>query len=136
MQAREGELLAEYVHPVPANKIGVLVKVRGENPVAGRRLAMHIASAAPRWTRREDVPEDLVTSERAIYLNSDEVRSKPEQARDKIVEGMLAKRFFGAYPGGVLADQQWIHDSSISVAQALREAALEPVEFVRYALAE
>ena len=43
-----------------------------------------------------------------IYENSDEVQSKPEQAREKIVEGMLNKRFFGA---NVLTDQEWIHDS-------------------------
>ncbi len=134
-EAGEGESLAEYVHP-PANKIGVLVRLRGENPPAARRLAMHIASAAPRWVTREDVSEGEVTAERELYRRSDEVQSKPEQAREKIVEGMLAKRFFAAYPGGVLADQPWIHDPSKTVAEALAEDGLEVVEFTRYALAE
>jgi translation elongation factor EF-Ts len=49
---------------------------------------------------------------------------------------MLGKRFFGAYPGGVLAEQEWIHESGKKVAQALEEEGLEMVEFVRYALAE
>jgi elongation factor Ts len=135
LEAADGASLAEYVHP-PANKIGVLVKVRGENPAAARRLAMHIASAAPRWVRREDVPRGDVESEREIYLNSDEVQSKPEQARAKIVDGMLNKRFFAAYPGGVLADQPWIHEPGKTVAQALADEGLDVVEFVRYALAE
>jgi elongation factor Ts len=134
-EAREGESLAEYVHP-PANKIGVLVRLRGENPPAARRLAMHIASAAPRWATREDVPEQEVAAERELYLRSDEVQSKPEQARGKIVEGMLGKRFFAAYPGGVLADQPWIHEPAKTVAQALSEEGLEVIEFARYALAE
>ena len=56
---------------------------------AARRLAMHVASAAPQWLSREEVPADAVAAEREIYLNSDEVQGKPEQAREKIVEGML-----------------------------------------------
>ena len=58
---------------------------------------------------REDAPADLIEAEREIYMSSDEVQSKPEQAREKNVEGMLSKRFFGA---NVLLDQEWIHDSS------------------------
>ena len=53
----------------------------------------------------------MVEAERQIYLNSDEVLSKPEAAREKIVDGMLGKRFFAAAPGGVLVDQAWIHDA-------------------------
>ena len=78
----------------------------------GRKVAMHIAASNPQWIDRDDVPEDAVAEEREIYANSDEVQSKPEQAREKIVEGMLNKRFFGA---NVLVDQEWIHDSSKSV---------------------
>ena len=56
---------------------------------SARNLAMHISWSDPRWIGREDVPDDLVAAEREIYLNSDEVQSKPEQAREKIVDGML-----------------------------------------------
>jgi elongation factor Ts len=135
LEAGPGEMLAEYVHP-PSNKKGVLVKIRGENPAAARRLAMHIAAAAPSWVTRQNVPEELVAAEREIYANSDELKSKPEQAREKIVEGMLNKRFFAAYPGGVLTDQPWVHDPAKTVGEALREDGLEIVEFRRYALGE
>ena len=79
------------------------------------------------------MPEDLLTAEREIYLNSDEVQSKPEQARDKIVTGMLDKRFF-AERGGVLADQPWIHDSSQAVGKVLADAGAEVLEFERFSL--
>jgi elongation factor Ts len=134
-EAGDGESLAEYVHP-PANKIGVVVKVRGENPAAARRLAMHISFAAPRWTTRDEVPGEAVDEERSVYASSDEVQSKPEQAREKIVEGMLGKRFYAAAPGGVLADQAWIHDQSKTVSQALADEGVEVLQFVRFALAE
>jgi elongation factor Ts len=131
MEAGEGESLAEYVHP-PANKIGVLVCVKGENPVEARRLAMHVSFAAPRYLSRADVPEEDVQSEREIYEKQPDVQAKPEQVREKIVDGMLQKRFFAE---SVLTEQVWIHDTSKTVGQALEEAGLEVLEFERLALA-
>ena len=130
-ESSNGESLAAYVHP-PANKIGVLVKVEG-SPEAARRLAMHIAFAAPRYATRDEVPEEEIASERSVYEKLPEVESKPEQARPKIVEGMLGKRFFGE---AVLAEQAWIHEPKKTVAQALEEEGLKVLEFERYALAE
>ncbi len=91
-EAVDGAVIDGYAHP-PANKLGVLIQVRGGSDEIARKLAMHIAaSPATRWIGREDVPDEIVTAEREIYANSDEVQSKPEQAREKIVEGMLNKR--------------------------------------------
>ena len=129
----ENGLLAAYAHP-PANKLGVLISVRGGNADLARNLAMHISWSDPRWIDREDVPADLIAAEREIYLNSEEVQSKPEQAREKIVEGMLNKRFF-AERGGVLADQPWIHDGSATVGKVLADAGAEVLEFQRFSLA-
>jgi elongation factor Ts len=130
----EGGTLAAYVHP-PANKIGVLVQLDGGTEELARQLAMHISFAAPQYTSREDVPEDVVAAERQIYLNSDEVSSKPEQAREKIVDGMLAKRFFAASPGGALLEQAWIHDASKTVGAALTEAGASVTSFARVSVA-
>jgi len=129
-EAVDGGQVASYVHP-PGNKLGVLVQVRGGSADLGRRLAMHVAASAPEWIGREDVPEDLVTSEREIFAGTDEVLSKPEQAREKIVDGMLQKRFFAAR---VLVDQPWIHDPSTSVGQALAAEGAEVLEFERLQL--
>ena len=132
-QAGEGELLAGYVHP-PANKIGVLVQVAGGTPELARQLAMHIAFAAPEWATRDDAPAEWCRRARDLR-NSDEVLSKPEAAREKIVDGMLAKRFFAAQPGGVLADQPWIHDPSLPVAKAFAAAGARVVAFRRLSVA-
>jgi elongation factor Ts len=124
------ETIGAYVHP-PANKIGVLVKIRGSAELA-RLLAMHISFAAPRYRSRDEVPADEVQAERSIYERSDEVQSKPENVRGNIVEGMLRKRFFAQ---NVLLDQEWIHESGKTVEKALGEQDAEVLEFVRYALA-
>ena len=131
-EALDGGRIAAYVHP-PANKLGVLVNLRGGDEGLARNLAMHISWSDPRWVGREDVPDDLLAAEREIYLNSDEVQSKPEQAREKIVQGMLDKRFF-AERGGVLADQPWIHDGSLTVGRVLADAGAEVLEFQRFLL--
>jgi elongation factor Ts len=133
-EAPEGNSLAGYAHP-PANKIGVLVELNGGTPELARMVAMHIAFASPEWATKSDVPDEVVSAERSIYLNSDEVQSKPEAAREKIVDGMLAKRFYAATPGGVLVDQAWIHDASKSVGQALDEAGASIANFARISVA-
>ena len=133
-EAVDGGRISAYAHP-PANKLGVLIQVRGGDEQLARNLAMHISWSDPRWVGREDVPADLLATEKEIYLNSEEVQSKPEQAREKIVEGMLNKRFF-AERGGVLADQPWIHDSAHTVGQVLADAGAEVLEYQRFSLAE
>jgi elongation factor Ts len=129
-EAVDGASIEGYAHP-PANKLGVLVQLRGGSPELARKVAMHIAASAPQWIGRDDVPEEVVSTERDIFANSDEVQSKPEQARERIVEGMLNKRFFG---DRVLVDQPWIHDTGKTVGQALGEEGADVLEFERLAL--
>jgi elongation factor Ts len=131
----EGEVVNAYAHP-PANKIGVIVKLEGGSEELARQLAMHISFAAPEWLSKDDVPADTVEAERQVYLNSDELQGKPEQAKEKIVEGMLAKRFYAMQPGGTLTEQPWIHDSAKTVGQALVEAGARVLAFKRFSVAE
>ena len=130
-QSENGDAIMAYVHP-PAEKIGVLVRLRG-SPELARLLAMHISFANPRYASREDVPDSAIAEEREIYEKLPDVASKPDHIRPKIVEGMLTKRFFAE---SVLADQPWIHDDSKTVGQVLADEGAEVREFVRYSLAE
>jgi len=125
-----GDTTEAYVHR-PAEKIGVMVRVHGGSPELARMLAQHISFASPEFTRRDDVPAETVAEERAVYEKLPDVISKPEDVRPRIVEGMLAKRFFAE---SVLVDQPWIHDTSLTVGKALTESGAEVREFVRYAL--
>jgi elongation factor Ts len=131
MAAENGEVLSSYIHP-PAQKIGVLVRATGTSELA-RLVAMHISFANPRYLTRDEVPEEIVAAERAIYEKLPDVASKPEQVRPQIVEGMLSKRFFAET---VLTDQPWIHDPGRTVGEELGEHGAEVREFARYAVAE
>jgi elongation factor Ts len=127
----EGEVVADYIHP-PAQKIGVLVAAKA-TPELARMVAMHVAAARPRYLTRDEVPSAEAAEERAVYEKLPEVESKPEEVRGKIVEGMLAKRFFAQ---AVLLDQAWVHDPNLTVGKALAEHGAEVEAFVRYDVAE
>ncbi len=131
VRAGEGEVVAAYVHP-PANKIGVLVRARA-TPELARLVAMHVSFANPGYLGRDEIPEAAIQAEREVYEKLPDVQAKPEEIRARIVDGMLAKRFFAE---SVLSDQAWIHDDSLTVGKALTEHAAEVLEFVRYSLAE
>ncbi|HLG01309.1 MAG TPA: translation elongation factor Ts [Acidimicrobiia bacterium] len=98
--------------------IGVLVELGGvdssnaEARQVAHDLALHIASAAPRWLAREDVPADVVAAEREILENLSRNEGKPEQALPKIVEG----RIEGFYKDNVLLEQAFVRDTKKSVA--------------------
>ncbi|MHB8059491.1 MAG: translation elongation factor Ts [Gaiellaceae bacterium] len=131
-EASGDEVLAGYVHP-PANKIGVLVKLVGGDAELGRLLAMHISFANPQFLLRDEIPAELVAEERDVYMKQPDVVAKPEQVREKIVEGMLKKRFFAEQ---VLVDQPWIHDAGKSVEQVLAERGAKVVAIRRFSLSE
>jgi elongation factor Ts len=129
LDAADEEILAAYVHP-PAEKIGVLVRAHA-SPELARLVAMHISFANPRFVTRSEVPTDEIEAERSILEKLPDLEGKPDEVREKMIEGRLAKGFFAET---VLEDQPWIHDPDRTVGQALAEHGAQVREFVRYAL--
>jgi elongation factor Ts len=129
IQTSNGEVLSSYVHP-PANKVGVVVEGNG-SPEVARQLAMHISFARPTYRSRDEIPAELVDAEREILLKQPDVESKPADVREKIVEGMLNKRFFAE---SVLGEQTWIHDNALNVSRALEQSGFELVDYAWYSV--
>jgi elongation factor Ts len=130
IESGDGAALSEYVHFT--GKVGALVSLRGGSAEVGRELAQHLTFARPAFTSRDEVPAELVAAEQEILLNSDEVKSKPEGVREKIVEGMLNKRFYGE---SVLVDQAWYKESSTTVQKVLDEAGAQLADYAWYSVA-
>jgi elongation factor Ts len=132
MEASDGENLTFYVHG-PANKVGALVRTKGGEPDQARSLALHLTFARPTYTSRDEVPQELVEAEREILSNSEDVLAKPEQVREKIVEGQLNKRFFGE---AVLGEQTWYRAEEFtgSVEQYLKDRGIELVDYAWYSV--
>lgn len=83
---------------------------------------------APNYLTREDVPAELVESERRIAEETAKAEGKPEAALPKIVEG----RVTGFYKGEVLVDQAFAKDSKKTVAQVLEEAGVKATAVTRF----
>ena len=132
MEAGEGEVLSHYVHG-PANKVGALVRTKGGDAAAARSLALHLTFAKPTYGSRDEVPQELVDAEREILANSEEVLSKPENVREKIVDGQLNKRFYGE---SVLTEQTWYRsdESTANVGQVLKERGVELLDWAWYSV--
>ncbi len=113
-----GGVLDAYKH-VQSERgvIGVLVEITGATgPQAAEvahDVALHIASAAPRFVRREEVPADDVARERAVFEAQTKEEGKPEQAWPKIVEGKLN----GYFKTVVLEEQAFVKDPKQTVGQ-------------------
>jgi len=131
MEASGDEVLSSYIHP--PGKVGAIVHTKGGDPEAARSLALHLTFARPTYTSREEVPQTLVDAEREILSNSEDVLSKPENVREKIIEGQLNKKFFGE---AVLLDQTWYRadESTSSVAKYLEERGIELIDYAWYAV--
>lgn len=130
----EGAIVDAYLHKtskdLPA-QVGVLFAVDGEGEAAttaAHDVAVHIAAMAPNYLSREDVPADLVESERRIAEETAKAEGKPEAALTKIVEG----RVTGFYKGEVLLDQAFAKDAKKTVAQVLEEAGVKGTAFSRF----
>ena len=80
--------LASYLH---GTRIGVLVDYTGGDETLGKDIAMHIAAAKPICASAQQVPADLLTREREIYMARAKESGKPENIIEKIVEGSMAK---------------------------------------------
>ena len=97
--------------------VGVLVELGGvdRNDEKARTvahdIALHIASAAPRYVTRDEVPAETITREREIYQVQVREEGKPEQAWPKVVEGKLN----GFFKTVALVEQSFVKDNKQTI---------------------
>lgn len=142
--AAEG-LVSSYIHG--AGKIGVLVEVNSETDFVARNedfqrfvkdVAMHIAASAPRYVKREDVPDAEVQKEKDFLLEQVQEEGKPEHIAEKIVTGRLDKYFKEI----CLLEQPFVKDPDKTVTDYLNDTIATIGEniiirrFARFALGE
>jgi elongation factor Ts len=130
--------VAVYMHrksPDLPPAVGVMVeyaRVSGGPDEAAesdaRSVAMQIAAMRPKYLTRDEVPADVVETERRIAEQTAREEGKPEAALSKIVDGRVGA-FFKDF---VLVDQPSVQDQKKSVQQVLKEAGLTVKRFVRF----
>ena len=120
-----------YLHKRAADlppAVGVLVEYTGDDKQAAHSAALQIAALKAKYLTRDDVPADLVETERRVAEETAKAEGKPEQALPKIIEGRLT----GFFKDVVLLDQPSVSDSKKSVKALLDEAGVTITRFVRF----
>jgi elongation factor Ts len=112
--------------------VGVLVQYTGKTDEAAdadaRAVAMQVAAMRPKFLTRDEVPADVVESERRVAEQTAREENKPEAALPKIVEGRV-NAFFKDF---VLVEQASVADNKKTVKQVLAEAGIEVTRFLRF----
>ena len=143
--ATEGSI-GSYIHT--GSRVGVLLELNCETDFVARGdifqsllkdVSMQVA-ACPNveYVSIKEIPSDVVEKEKQIEMGRDDLSGKPEQIKEKIVEGRIAKRLNEL----VLLSQPYIKDSSLTVEDLVKQAAAKIGEniqvrrFTRYTLGE
>lgn len=141
--AAEG-LVGSYIHN---GKIGVMVEINCETDFVARNeefqqlvkdVCLHIASSSPEFVSREEIPASVIDEERRIESGKEDLKGKPENIVEKIVQGRVDKLMAEK----CLLEQPFVKDSSIKIEDLIREKIAKIGEkitirrFTRYALGE
>jgi len=142
--ASEGAV-SSYIHM--GGKIGVLAEINCETDFVAKTpdfqafckdICLQICSASPRWIQREDVPQEEIDNEKAIYIVRARETGKPENMLEKIAEGMLGKW----YKEVCLMEQTFVKNPDVTIETLTKELSGKIGEkisirrFVRYQLGE
>lgn len=138
-------LIEAYIHM--GGQIGVLLEINCETDFVARNenfkalakdIAMHIAASAPQYVTKEEVPAELVAKEKEILMAQPDMASKPENVREKIIEGRIEK----FYEQICLLNQPFVKDPSLKIADLINKSISTIGEkivvkrFVRFSVGE
>jgi len=120
-----------YLHKTSPDlppQVGVLVALAKEAAEVGKDVAQHIAAFAPRFVHRDEVPADLIETERRLAEETARAEGKPEASLSKIIEG----RVTGFVKEVSLIEQAFAKDAKKTVKQILDEAGTAVKAFHRF----
>ena len=124
-QASEG-LIEAYIHT--GGKLGVLVELNCETDFVARRsefqqlaknIAMQIAACSNvHYVSFQDIPSEIVEREKESEAKKEDLLGKPEEIKQKIVEGRIEK----ILKSQVLLEQAFIRDPSQSINEVIKQS--------------
>ncbi len=123
-EAREG-IIGSYIHH--NQRVGVMVELNSETDFVARNeefqrlakdIAMHIAMANPRYVSVEEVSQEDLDKEKAIYIQQLLNEGKPQNIAEKAAEGRM-KKF---YEEMVLLEQPFVKDDKVKVGELIKAA--------------
>lgn len=109
------EVFGSYIHM--GGKIASLVLLEGANAQVAKDVAMHVAAMRPLYVRRDEVPSDVLESEKAIIKEQAVNEGKPADIAEKMVAGRINKY----YEEVCLEEQKFVKDGDKTVAAFVKE---------------
>ena len=120
--------VATYIHN---GKIGVLLETSAADADLAKDICLHIASSAPEFVSRNEIPASVIEEERRIEMGKEDLQKKPEQIREKIVEGRVNKLMAER----CLLEQPFVKNPDLTIEQ-LVSGKLDIKRFTRFVLGE
>ena len=125
-----GEVLDSYIHS--NKKIAAGVSLDQGSPEIAKEIAMHIAASNPIVLSPEDLDESYINSEREIFRSQVEKEDKPEEIKEKMIQGKLNKQLADVS----LLKQPFVKDPTKSVEAFLSESNTKISSFIRIEVGE
>ena len=119
-----------YLHS--DSKLGSIAVTKGGDNDMAKNIAMHVSAFNPLCLSQDDIDQDTLERERAIYQNQAQDSGKPQEIMDKMVEGKV-KRFLSEVS---LLSQKYVKDPDITVKGYLEKDDASIVAFVRLKVGE
>ncbi len=126
----QGGEVGSYLHA--NDKLGALVEIRGGDAVLGKEIAMHVTAMNPMVLAADQMPEQVLRTERGIYEAQALESGKPESIVQKMVDGRVQK--FLAESS--LLDQPFVRDPDTKVGDLLEQAGAQCLRFIRFEVGE
>ena len=126
----QGGAVGSYLHS--NDKLGALVEIRGGDAVLGKEIAMHVTAMNPMVLAADQMPEQVLRTERGIYEAQALESGKPESIVQKMVDGRVRK--FLAESS--LLDQPFVRDPDTKVGDLLEQAGAQCLRFIRFEVGE
>ncbi|MHB9648647.1 translation elongation factor Ts [Weissella paramesenteroides] len=131
IEKAEGQVFGTYSHM--GGRISSLVLLDGSDEQVAKDVAMHVAAIAPKYVSAEEVPAEVLDHEKAVQMKSEDLAGKPDNIKEKMVEGRLHK-FLAEI---ALVDQPFVKgDGKETVAKYVASKNSKVVSFVRYEVGE
>ena len=125
-----GEVLESYIHS--NKKIAAGVSFEQGSAETAKEVAMHIAASNPKVLSPEDLDESYISSEREIFSSQVEKEDKPDEIKEKMIQGKLNKQLAEVS----LLKQPFVKDPSKSVETFLSESNAKISSFIRIEVGE
>ena len=122
-------VLGAYKH---GDKIAVVVSLEGGDESLAKDVAMHIAASKPECISEEDVSEETLEREKAIFIEQARESGKPDNIIEKMITGRM-KKFVGEI---TLSGQPFVKDPDVTVGKLLADKGASVSAFVRFEVGE